>query len=106
MKLKALSVKKPTVMIDLYLPLSIPGVDHPYKYVIFMPEIELEEYSPIEKSSEIITLPCDVIRDQLYNTVISLILKMSGDKMTRKQIDIMDISEFMGWIIGLRGESL
>jgi len=91
----------------LFLPLNIQGLSTPYKYVIFMPEIELEEYvAQLRDLKRAMNSPEDVIREQLYNTVIALILKMSGDKMSRRQIDNMDFAEFMGWVTGMNREGI
>ncbi|HRG40217.1 MAG TPA: hypothetical protein PLC27_02395 [Saprospiraceae bacterium] len=79
---------KPRVMVLMYLPLSIPGLEHPYKYVILMSGTELEEYAAqLRDLKRAMNAPEDVIREQLYNTVVSLILKMCGDSHTKKQID-------------------
>jgi hypothetical protein len=92
---------------SLFLPLNIQGVGDPYKYVIFMPEVELEEYvAQLRDLGRAMNSPEDVIREQLYNTVIALILKMSGDKMSLKQIDNMDFAEFMGWVTGMNREGV
>ncbi|MBK9043464.1 MAG: hypothetical protein IPN97_09795 [Saprospiraceae bacterium] len=92
---------------SLYLPLNIQGIGDPYQYVIFMPEVELEEYvAQLRDLQRAMNAPEDVIREQLYNTVIALILKMSGDKMSRKQIDNMDFAEFMSWVTGMNREGI
>ncbi len=86
--------ERPIVVLPMYLPLSIPDVDQPYKYVLLMTEAELEEYvDQLRELQRAMSAPEDVIREQLYNTMISLILKMSGDKMSRIQIDNMDLDK-------------
>jgi len=87
-------LEKPRVVVDMYLPILIPGVEQPYKYVILMTEAELQEYvAQLRDLKRTMTAPEDVIREQLYNTMISLMLKMSGDKMSRIQIDNMDLDK-------------
>ncbi len=99
--------EKPRVVVDMYLPILIPGVEKPYKYIILMSEAELEEYvSQLRDLKRAMNAPEDVIREQLYNTVVSIILKMSGDTRTRKQIDNMDFAEFMAWVASMKREGI
>ncbi len=93
---------------EIYLPVSIPGINEPYKFVIFMPEVELEEYiSQLRELKRTLICPNDWwLGEQLRNTVVSLILKMTGDTRSMKQLDNMDLAEFLRWIIGINTKGL
>lgn len=91
----------------LYLPIDIQGLHEPYKYVIFMPEAELEDYvAQLRQLERSLNGPSDVIREQLKTTITTLLLKLSGDKMVQKEIDNMDIARFTSLMMGVNLEGI
>jgi len=92
---------------SLFLPLSVPGVDEPYKYVIFMPEIELDGYvQQLNDLSRVLDNSSDVIRDQLYNASVSLLQKLSGDRLSMKEVDKKGLEELLKLSMGIQLEGV
>jgi len=91
----------------IYLPSQVKGVTNPYKYVIFMPQLELEEYiANLRGLSKTLAGPVDRQREALKVAIIDLILKISGDGLTLKEINDMGINDVAKLMIGIQKEGL
>lgn len=89
----------------VFLPVSIPGLKQPYKTLVFMPTSELDRYIHVlERINRVMNGPSDIKRENLYEVFIELMRQLSGDKLSKKDIDKADVDELRHLLAGIQAE--
>jgi hypothetical protein len=90
----------------VFLPTSIGKTSiNLYKKVVFMPYSELEEYQAVLKDLvSKVDRPGDVRRKALYDTFIDLLQKLTGDKLSLKEMDNYDLDKLRMQLAGIAVE--
>lgn len=89
----------------LYLPLKTIDNPNPYKYVVFMPQAELEDYiENIKQLDRVMNSPSNILRVQLYNTCVTLLQKLTGDRLSMKEVDKKGLDDLRKLMAGIEGE--
>lgn len=89
----------------LYLPSSIPGLTQPYKTVVFMPASELNDYiEQLGQMERAMNGPSDQQREEIYNVIVDLMQKLSGDKLSLSAINESSVDDLRKKMNGLEIE--
>jgi hypothetical protein len=89
----------------LFLPGKIPGVEQPYKTVVFMPASELNDYiEQLGQMERAMNGPSDQQREEIYNVVVDLMQKLSGDRMKLYEINESSVDDLRKKMNGLEIE--
>lgn len=70
---------------QIYLPVNIPGLSHPYKTVVFMPSTELHQYTmKLTSLRDNLTNP-DQTRSRLYEVVVEQMRQLTGNRLSQRE---------------------
>jgi hypothetical protein len=85
---------------QIYLPRRSSGVTQLYSTVVFMPDVELDEYiSTLEMINRSMLGPSDEKREKLYEVLVELMRQLTGDK--KGSIDKTSIDDLRARLNGL-----
>jgi hypothetical protein len=89
----------------VYLPRYVPELPKPYKTVVFMPSMELGDYiAQLGQMERAMNGPSDIQREQLYEVMVDLMQKLSGDKLDIREVNSKSIDELRRKMNGLELE--